>query len=236
MKPENQHLDFLISQYVDGTLEGAGKKSVEQKLLHDPEARKLYADHRETQDILDDYGSRIPMVNWSEFDKKLEARLEIEAAEKQRINRFRRRMKPIAVAAALLVAVSLGYAAHALSRTTTMSPQVTNSSSTPDAPRAVVSYPEGQTSTKASQIAFRIDEPVLGQAAGEGHVDGLAFSAPAEQVALQALQANVTYGVGNLPGDMRFNLNLNQGSSVGSTVGSSATPTNTKEDPTFIVH
>ena len=44
---DNQHLDFLISQYVDGTLEGSGKKSVEQKLLTDPGARCLYAEHRE---------------------------------------------------------------------------------------------------------------------------------------------------------------------------------------------
>ena len=40
MNAESQHLDFLISQYVDGTLEVAGKKSVEQKMLTDPEARR----------------------------------------------------------------------------------------------------------------------------------------------------------------------------------------------------
>ena len=29
MQPDNQHLDFLISQYVDGCLEGSNKKLVE---------------------------------------------------------------------------------------------------------------------------------------------------------------------------------------------------------------
>ena len=53
MKPDNQHLDFLISQYVDGCLEGAGKKSVEQQMLNDPAARQLYSEHREVQDLLE---------------------------------------------------------------------------------------------------------------------------------------------------------------------------------------
>ncbi len=43
MKQDNQHLDFLISQYVDGCLEGAGKKSVEQQMLNDRSMRKLQA-------------------------------------------------------------------------------------------------------------------------------------------------------------------------------------------------
>src|SRR4051812_20443923 len=116
METDNQHLDFLISQYVDGCLEGADKKLVEQKMLVDPTARKLYTDHRETQDLLDDWGSRIPMINWEEFDQKLESRLEAEAAERERVSVWRRRMQPWAVAAALLLAVGAGYAWHGLSQ------------------------------------------------------------------------------------------------------------------------
>ena len=52
MNSDTQHLDFLISQYVDGCLDGAGKKSVEQKLMTDPAARELYREHREVQDLL----------------------------------------------------------------------------------------------------------------------------------------------------------------------------------------
>jgi len=109
MKSDNQHLDFLVSQYVDGCLEGANKKSVEQKLLNDPAARELYAEHRDVQDFLDDWGNRIPMINWSEFDQQLDARLEKEAAEQARVSLFRRRLRPVAAAAALLFAASIGY-------------------------------------------------------------------------------------------------------------------------------
>src|SRR5690242_6361754 len=106
MKSDTQHLDFLISQYVDGTLEGSGRKSMEQKLLTDPEARKLYADHREVQDLLDDWGNRIPLINWEDFDQKLAGRLERETVGGNTRWLFRRWMRPVAAAAALFIAAS----------------------------------------------------------------------------------------------------------------------------------
>src|ERR1044071_4953219 len=99
METDNQHLDFLISQYVDGCLEGAGKKSVEQKMLTDPAARGLYSEHRETQDLLDDWGNRIPLIHWDDFDKQLAARLEHEEVGGDRKHGWRRWMKPMAAAA-----------------------------------------------------------------------------------------------------------------------------------------
>ena len=74
MKHDTQHLEFLISQYVDGTLEGASRKSIEQQLLTDPVAKAIYKDQRETQDVLDDWGNRLPLINWNEFDVKLAER------------------------------------------------------------------------------------------------------------------------------------------------------------------
>ena len=38
MKTDTQHLEYLISQYVDGCLDAANKKSLEQRLLNDPSA------------------------------------------------------------------------------------------------------------------------------------------------------------------------------------------------------
>jgi anti-sigma factor RsiW len=198
MNAESQHLDFLISQYVDGTLEVAGKKSVEQQLLTDPEARRLYAEHREVQDLLDDYGSRIPLINWGEFDATLDARLEAEAREKQRASIFRRRLKPVAVAAALAIAATLGYTWHAFSHERAgpiaPGPGVVQTTGTASANVAVLDTP---AATRASYAGMRVVEPGM---QGTGSVDGLAFGAPADQVALQALQTNVEYGFAGLFG------------------------------------
>ena len=113
MKEDNQHLDFLISQYVDGCLDGANKKSVEQLMLNSPDARKLYTDHREVQDLLDDWGNRIPLVDWEQFGRKLESRLQQEAVGGERSLKFRRWLRPLSAAAALFIAASIGYGWHA---------------------------------------------------------------------------------------------------------------------------
>ena len=225
MQAESQHLDFLISQYVDGSLEGANKKSVEQKMLTDPEARKLYTQHREVQDILDDYGSRIPMVNWDDFDRKLDARLEVEAREKQRVSRFRRRLKPVAAAAALLLAVSLGYAWHAFAHDGGQGTAGSVAQAETAKPQAVVSFPESERQAMPSQFSLNVPEP--GALKSVGTVEDLAYGIPAEQVAIQALQNNLGYGYGYLPGSV-----LPQGPVPGS-VGSTGIvlPKNDMETP-----
>src|SRR5271170_6512852 len=115
MKTDTQHLDYLISQYVDGCLDAASKKSLEQRLLNDPDARLLYKEQHDVQEILDDWGNRIPLINWDEFDQKLARRLENETVGGQRVSLFRRWGKPLSIAAALFVAASLGYGWHAWS-------------------------------------------------------------------------------------------------------------------------
>jgi len=199
MPVENQHLDFLISQYVDGSLEGASRKSVEQKLLTDPEARKLYAGHREVQDILDDFGSRIPLINWDEFGEKLAARLEAEAREQQRGSIFRQRMKSVAAAAALLIAAALGYAWHALSNQTVQQAPV-NLAMTQGVspPRRDLMIPERNGVTNASPAAAKAEASGGTDPAG-GIGESIGTGASADQVAYQALALSVQYGLGNLP-------------------------------------
>jgi len=113
MKSDNQHLDFLMSQYVDGTLDTASRKSVEQQIASDPEARLLFADHRETQDLLDDWGNRIPLIDWDNFDQKLAERLEQETVGSEKPAGWRRWIKPAAIAAGLVLAAVIGYSWNA---------------------------------------------------------------------------------------------------------------------------
>ncbi len=115
MENDHQHLDFLISQYVDGTLDAANRKRLEQQFAASAEARALLQAHREAQDLLDEYGSRIPLIDWDEFDRTLAQRLEDETLAAQRGAALHRWMRPLAVAAALFVAAGIGYAWHAWS-------------------------------------------------------------------------------------------------------------------------
>jgi anti-sigma factor RsiW len=196
MERDNQHLDFLISQYVDGCLEGSNKKLVEQKMLTNPAARRLYAEHRETQDLLDDWGSRIPLINWEDFDKNLAVRLEAEAQEKERVSLFRRRMKPLAAAAALLLAVGLGYMWHAMSQGTTAAGRGQEGPVTVSVPRTNVEQMDLRRANAPSHAGMEIVES---GAAGLKVAKGTAVevSAPPEATAYTSLMDNVEYGLGH---------------------------------------
>lgn len=116
---DNQHLEFLISQYVDDTLDAADRKLVEQQIATDPVARQLYKDHHDTQELLEEFGGRIPLINWNEFDNKLAARLADEArtmSTQPQISAWRRWGKPAAIAAGLMIAAGIGYGWHAFTQ------------------------------------------------------------------------------------------------------------------------
>jgi len=115
MKMDHQHLDFLISQYVDDSLDAPNRKLIEHQLTNDRNAKRLYQEHRDVQDILDDLGNRIPMINWADFDQKLASRLESEATRLKAVPTWRKWTRPLAAAAALIIAASIGYSWHAWS-------------------------------------------------------------------------------------------------------------------------
>jgi len=199
MKNDTQHLDFLISQYVDGCLEGTSKKSVEQKMLADPGARALYVEHRETQDLLDDWGNRIPLIHWDEFDQKLAARLEHEVVGGERASIFRRWIRPMAAAAALFVAATLGYAWHALSHTPGETPERSVARASTERPHAVVEYPEAAGGNHPSHAGVVVEEAgaQLGTVAG-GRALHTTIDRPADEEAAQSLRENVAYGLQNV--------------------------------------
>lgn len=156
MKMDHQHLDFLISQYVDGTLDASNRKLIEQQLSTNAEARQLYKEQRDVQDLLDDVGNRIPLIDWNKFDQTLAARLEEEVVGVQRVAMWRGWFRPLAAAAALGIAATIGYAWHAWSLPTSVGPGtvVQGNNATMPYNRAVVEEATGmaQSYTNASQV------------------------------------------------------------------------------------
>jgi hypothetical protein len=98
-----QDIEFLICQYADGTLDSGQAKQVEELLATDPHYRQLLQQHRALKESLNDWGSRIPMVDWDAFHDRLGARLQRVQA---RPALQRRWMRGIAAAAAIAMAVT----------------------------------------------------------------------------------------------------------------------------------
>ncbi|HVS70227.1 MAG TPA: hypothetical protein VHQ47_03115 [Phycisphaerae bacterium] len=199
MQHDHQHLDFLISQHVDGSLDAAGKKSVEQRLLTDPEARKLYQEHREVQDVLDDWGSRIPMINWEDFDRKLAGRLEKETVgtPAQRTPGW---WKPVAAAAALFVAAWGGYAWHAISGngSQTAVATVARPAAGGGFATASVKIDDNGSAPVASSARFRVDDSPMSLGAPEATASNVSVAAPGDVAASEALRDAVMSGLSHL--------------------------------------
>jgi hypothetical protein len=196
MKTDNQHLEYLISQYVDGCLDGASKKSLEQKFITDPAARQLYKEQRDVQDVLDDWGSRIPLINWEDFDRKLSVRLEKETVGGGNISIFRRWARPMSAAAALLVAASLGYGWRAWSVAPTHSDGPLADHRTPVVqPSKPFSIDENNNGMSANRTSFRVDESAANIEGSNGHV---AIISPDDVDAAKGLRAAVAYGMEGL--------------------------------------
>jgi anti-sigma factor RsiW len=195
MHNDNQHLDFLISQHVDGCLDAAGKKSLEQRLMTDPDARKLYQEHRDVQDMLDDWGNRIPLINWDDFDKQLAGRLEKETVGAETRKPVRTWYKPVAAAAALFIAASLGYGWHALSSGTPAPGGATPQVATIEQQHTSVTI-EGSTDTGNLRRFAINDGPSA--AAGNDAVASVSVSAPGDAAASDSLRDAVLSGLANV--------------------------------------
>ena len=196
MKTDTQHLDYLISQYVDGCLDTGSRKSLEQRLLNDPEARKLYKEQHDVQEVLDDWGNRIPMINWEQFDHNLALRLENETVGGRTRNLFRRWGRPMSIAAGLMIAASLGYGWHAISTTHRMfaNPTVPPVQQGPVNPGVAVEPPV--TSSNASVARVQVDEQA-GNADASAN-NSVAITPPGNSEGADALSAGVKYGMPNV--------------------------------------
>lgn len=193
MKTDTQHLDYLLSQYVDGCLDGPNRKSLEQRLVIDPATRALYQEHRDVQDVLDDWGNRIPLINWDEFDQQLARRLGNETVGGQTISIFRRWVRPLSIAAGLAIAASLGYGWHAWSMGSGQNnvPVVVNPASPPSQAFAVEdAFSPGQGSIAKVRVDETPDVKSTAVASNEVNV-----TAPGNVEAADSLRESVSMGL-----------------------------------------
>lgn len=111
---ERDELEFLISQYVDGTLGEADRAALQRRLETDAGARELLEEHRTVTQLM--RSAPLPAVRWdrladaisSTIDQEMEARMQRASLA----IRLTRRTGWIAVAASVLIAA--GVAVHYL--------------------------------------------------------------------------------------------------------------------------
>jgi len=194
MKTDTQHLDYLISQYVDGCLDAASKKSLEQTLVNDPQARQLYKDQNEVQDLLDDWGNRIPLIDWDQFDKQLATRLQRETVGGRRTPLLQRWTKPLAIAASLFLAATIGYFWNDLSHST-VQPTARPVVIAPEPAKGHASVQLDDTVTPATPTfrSMTIAEPNAFVATPRAAVE---ITSPDDEVAATALQDVLNHSLG----------------------------------------
>ena len=141
---DRDDLEFLISQYVDGTLRGGQLEALEARLKLDPAARAVLAEYR----ALDAQLKALPKPNvrWDALAEQISTAVaEAEApAQSYRLADYRWANRWVAVAAAVLVAA--GTAFVALRSATTLKP-IAIIDPTPPTPTAVTVIALGPSET-----------------------------------------------------------------------------------------
>lgn len=198
VKSDTQHLEFLISQYVDGTLDVNTRKTVEQELVRNRDAREIYRQQQEVQDVLDDYGNRLPWINWDEFDKTLATKLENETMGSGERAWWVRWGKSMSVAAALLIAVGVGYSWRAWSGGEGTQEQVNMAVGGPaSGPSKTFSINEDVVARGAGGVGslseFSVEMPTRSGSVVRNRVD---ISPPPEMAAKLALDDIIKIGTG----------------------------------------
>jgi anti-sigma factor RsiW len=156
---DRDDLDFLISQYVDGTLRGGQLEAIEARLKLDPGARAVLAEYR----ALDAQLKALPRpeVRWDAFAEQISAVVAKadEPAQSYRLSDYRHLTRWVAVAAAVLIAAGTTFVA--LRNRTSQSPKsiaiVDPAQSTPPAVTVVAlgpSEPDVAPSTAPVAVAI----------------------------------------------------------------------------------
>ncbi len=92
-------MEYLISRYADGTLSEPERRKAIQLIDSNPECRRWLADHKQLNEVMADWSSRLPMLDWATFNGELAKKIDQKMqAGNMRLNRIRRWLGVAAVA------------------------------------------------------------------------------------------------------------------------------------------
>ncbi len=92
-------MEYLVSRYADGTLSEPERRKAIQLIESNPECRRWLADHKQLNEVLADWSSRLPMLDWATFNGELAKKIDQKMqAGNMRLNRIRRWLGAAAVA------------------------------------------------------------------------------------------------------------------------------------------
>ena len=109
MTINSDELEFSITQFLDGTLDEAGRAALEARLADDPEARAMLEEHRVLTGAL--RSNPLPPVQWDKLSDSISTAIDDQLAERtERASwaiRLLRNPAYVALAASVLIAVGL---------------------------------------------------------------------------------------------------------------------------------
>lgn len=100
--------EFTMSQYADGALNEADARAAALRFSGDANAMRIEREHRQVQELLDQWGTQQPAVDWSAMQARISAAVRREAATAGR-RRWLRLAGGLAVAASVVVAALVGF-------------------------------------------------------------------------------------------------------------------------------
>ncbi|MEE9294161.1 MAG: hypothetical protein V3W34_04230 [Phycisphaerae bacterium] len=77
MQPVNgtqEQIEFLISQYLDGTLDETARRGLEKRLKRDVQLARTLEAYRAVDGLVREWGGDVPEPDWSRFDEEFQRR------------------------------------------------------------------------------------------------------------------------------------------------------------------
>ncbi len=107
--PPDDELEFLISQYLDGTLDEARQQALVERIQQDPDLERLLEEYRATDRIVRRAAGEVPEIDWAEFEAGVRRGRQASRVGSGSCRKTIRVFAPLAAAAAVAIVFSLLY-------------------------------------------------------------------------------------------------------------------------------
>lgn len=169
--PDNQREqgDFLVSQYVDGTLDATARREFEQRLASDVDLAKLVREYRAVDSAIGSWAERSPDLDWFRFEADVRRGRERIDAAGRGMPRIHGLFVPLAAAASIVFALSLWRSVPS-NDATTVAMVTVGAPETIAQPDAEIHVTYGHRESDGVEYAEAAPSLVLAKAAVGGHV------------------------------------------------------------------